>query len=70
MCEDMQVTLHDFAAEMRFDVQPIDVDTDPLLVQQYNELVPVLKLGEKTICHHFFDRQALVQALDAERSVN
>ena len=66
----MLFTLHEFADDLNISVHSIDVDSNKELQQQYNELVPVLNIGTRQICHHFFDRQALIQALDAERAVN
>jgi hypothetical protein len=47
-----------------FIIDVVDVDADDELVQQYDELVPVL-LGQKDgqesvqICHYFLDAEAL-----------
>ena len=41
----------------------IDIDRDPELVRRYDVMVPVLCLGEREICHHFFDESALLAAL-------
>jgi len=64
----MLYTLNEFASDLDFSVQLVDVDSNNQLQQQYNDLVPVLKLGAHTICYHFFDRQALLQALETERT--
>ncbi len=66
LCEDMLYTVNDFSNELNFSVVLVDIDEDPEIKQQFNELVPVLKLGNEEICHHFFDRQALYKALGAE----
>lgn len=68
LCDDMLFTLNDFSDNLNFSLTLIDVDEDPKTKQQFNDLVPVLKLEDKEICHHFFDRQALIQALGAERT--
>jgi len=70
LCEDMHFVLLELADDLVFSIQLIDVDSDQALVDQYNELVPVLKLGDAEICHHFFNYPALTEALDAERAVN
>ncbi|MEM8982200.1 MAG: glutaredoxin family protein [Pseudomonadota bacterium] len=49
----------------RADVSFIDIDDDPLLVERYNDAVPVLVHGEQEICRHFLDRDALTLALQA-----
>lgn len=63
LCEDMLAVLAVFREPMGFDVSVVDIDRDPALVEKYNALVPVLALGEREICHHFFDKLALEQAL-------
>ena len=68
LCEDMFYTLNDFSDELNFTVSSIDIDLDPATREQFNDLVPVLKLGDEEICHHFFDREALLQTLAAERT--
>ncbi len=68
LCEDMLYTLNDFSDELNFTVSSIDIDLDPATREQFNDLVPVLKLGDEEICHHFFDREALLQTLAAERT--
>jgi len=44
--------------------QEIDVDRDIDLIRRYDVLVPVLCVGEQEICHHFFDEEALLAALN------
>jgi thioredoxin reductase (NADPH) len=46
--------------------QEIDIDRDVELVRQYDVLVPVLCIGEREICHHFFDEKALLAALQQD----
>lgn len=38
-----------------FGIDVVDVDTDPALVEKYDERVPVLVAGGKEICHYFLD---------------
>ena len=70
LCEDMLYTLNDFSDDLSYSVSliDIDVDSDSTTREQYNDLVPVLKLGNEEVCHHFFDREALIQSLAAERN--
>jgi len=68
LCDDMLYTLNEFSDELNFSIRLIDIDTDKQLLQLYNDLVPVLKIGSEDICHHFLDRQALLKALEAERT--
>ena len=39
----------------RFELQIIDVDSDPALEQRYGELVPVLMSAERELCHYHLD---------------
>ena len=41
----------------------IDIDRDPELIRRFDTRVPVLCLGEREICHYFFDESALLAAL-------
>jgi len=67
LCDDMLQVLAVFREPLGFDVSIIDIDRDPALAEKYHAQVPVLCLGEREICHHFLDKQALEQAL-AEHS--
>ena len=64
----MLFTLNDFSGDLNFSLQMIDIDLDPVVREEFNDLVPVLKHGDEEICHHFFDREALIQSLAAERA--
>ena len=45
----------------------IDIDRDIDLIRRYDVLVPVLCIGEQEICHHFFDEEALLTALNQDQ---
>lgn len=59
LCEDLLAKLEALKSELGFRYQVFDVDADPALHARYNELVPVLKVGDVEICHHFLDEAAL-----------
>jgi len=62
LCEDMLVALQAMAAPgQHFEVDVIDVDADPALVERFDELVPVLfgRLDEPELCHYFLDEAAV-----------
>lgn len=64
LCQDMVALLRQYQQKVAFGLEIIDIDNDPQLVQQYNELIPVLigSDNEQTkICYHLLD----VTALDA-----
>ena len=55
LCHDMEAALAPLAAEFGVAVTVVDVDGDPLLKAQYDELVPVLLHGGNELCHYFLD---------------
>lgn len=65
LCEDMLEQLRLLQQQHSFEIDTVNIDTDPELVSQYGTLVPVLTLGEQQICHYFLDQAALLQALDS-----
>ena len=64
LCEDMLHVLHEFSEDLNFSLILVDVDEDPQTKKKYNELVPVLKLGDEEICHHFYDHRSLLKTLE------
>ena len=69
LCEDMLHALQALAPEGQpFEVDVIDVDADPALVERFDELVPVLygRLDEPELCHYFLDAEAVHAYLDRE----
>ena len=62
LCEDMLAALQALApAGQAFEVDVIDVDADPALLERFDELVPVLygRLDEPELCHYFLDEAAV-----------
>ena len=55
LCHAMEVALAPLAAEFEATVTVVDVDGDPLLEANYDELVPVLLHGGYELCHYFLD---------------
>jgi thiol-disulfide isomerase/thioredoxin len=55
LCDDMRQALAPLAAEYAFDLQVIDVDSDPKLERRYGEDIPVLLAGERELCRHRLD---------------
>lgn len=43
----------------QFDIETKDIDSDPLLRERYNTLVPVLAINREEICHYFLDPDKL-----------
>ena len=65
LCEDMLLSLQDYATELHFKVTLVDIDDNPELQQVYNEAVPVLMYNGREVCRHLLDPQALREALAA-----
>ena len=63
LCDDMLETLRRLQRTHAFHLDVVDVDDDPALISQYDELVPVLLSGETTVCYHHLDGDALVKSL-------
>ncbi len=42
-----------------FELTLVDIDSDPELIEKYNDLVPVLVGDAGEICHYFLDLVAL-----------
>ena len=64
LCDAMRRSLAAFSRdEQPISWREIDIDRDPELVRRYDARVPVLCLGDREICHFFFDRAALRAAL-------
>ena len=55
LCHEMEVAVAPLCEEFGVQLTVLDVDADPLLVERYDELVPVLLDGETEICHYFLD---------------
>ena len=54
LCDDMIAGLRELQAG-RFELQVIDVDSDPALEARFGELVPVLMSAEGELCHYHLD---------------
>ena len=64
LCHDMLAQLGPWKEKYGFELQVIDVDTDPVLEERFDELVPVLMENEVEICHWHLDTQRLAAHLD------
>ena len=66
LCEDMQNLLPAYLEEAGLALDTIYIDDDAVLEHEYGTLVPVLKAGEKEICHYFLDVKALQQYISEQ----
>jgi thioredoxin reductase (NADPH) len=64
LCDSMRKSLVAFSRNRQaIEWREIDIDRDVDLIRRYDILVPVLCLGDREVCHHFFDESALIAAL-------
>ncbi len=68
LCDDLLAALEALKTEYSFSIRVEDVDADPVLLERYDELVPVL-VGKKAdkeahLCHYFFDETRVRSFLD------
>ncbi|TDY02987.1 glutaredoxin family protein [Thiohalophilus thiocyanatoxydans] len=61
LCQAMLGQLQALQAQHDFLLDTVDIDGDPALETAYGELVPVLKHGEREICHYFLEFGKLQQ---------
>lgn len=61
LCEDMEASVPPYLEQAGIPLEIIYIDKDDQLEQLYGTLVPVLKAGEREICHYFLDIKALQQ---------
>lgn len=59
LCEDMLCALRSLAAASPFDIEYVDVDSDPALQARYGRIVPVLAGDDREICRSFLDEAAV-----------
>ncbi|VVD68079.1 glutaredoxin [Pandoraea eparura] len=65
LCDDMLAALEAMRPAWDFSITVIDVDSDPALEAQYDEIVPVLALGERELCRYRLDAAAVAAALQS-----
>jgi len=63
LCHQMLAELAPWQARFGFELVVIDVDSDPVLEERFNEMVPVLMDGETEICHWHLNTDSLAAHL-------
>ena len=66
LCEDMQNLLPAYLENAGLSLDIIYIDDNADLEQEYGTLVPVLKAGNREICHYFLDVKALQQYISEQ----
>ncbi|MCW8890665.1 MAG: glutaredoxin family protein [Sedimenticola sp.] len=64
LCEDMWHHLREIQEQRSFEVEFMNIDSDPGLQSRFGTLIPVLAAGERVICNYYLDPIALEQYLD------
>ncbi|MDR1227621.1 MAG: glutaredoxin family protein [Azoarcus sp.] len=60
LCHELIAALEPLAVRHGWRIEVVDVDEAPDLEARWNERVPVLLAGEREICHHRLDTEAVV----------
>jgi len=64
LCDEMIAGLHALQPQLAFQLEVLDVASDPSLEARYGELVPVLvDAANVEICHYWLDEDALRKRL-------
>jgi thioredoxin reductase (NADPH) len=63
----MLAALEALRGEHEFSVEVMDVDANPDWVVRYDQLVPVLVLGNEEICHYFLNTAKVREVLSRFR---
>jgi len=66
LCEEMKSTLSQVADQVSFALEEIDVDTSPVLQEQYGNDVPVLFINGRKAFKHRLTARELEQRLKRE----
>ena len=67
LCHDMEAVVRPLAAAFDVALELVDVDSDDELEALYGERVPVLRHGERELCHYFVDADELRTYLEGTR---
>lgn len=59
LCDETAAELRRLRASLGFDIREIDVDDDEALRTEYNDIVPVVAVGDRIIAHAPIDLAAL-----------
>jgi hypothetical protein len=63
LCDDMRAALEPLLVGTGARLEVIDVDSDPVLCERYDELVPVLVCDGVELCHYHLDESRVRAAL-------
>jgi len=61
LCTDMTQALERLRQELDFEINTVDIERDPQLVELYTTRVPVLVVDDVEICYYFLEEARLRQ---------
>lgn len=64
LCHEMQSGVEALRAELPFELDVLDIDSNGALLLRFNELVPVLMAGERELARYRLDEAALGRLRD------
>jgi glutaredoxin len=65
LCDEVKATLARLRRRAQFQLQEIDIDTDPELVRRFNDEVPVVFVEGKKAFKYFLNEQEFLRVLAA-----
>jgi hypothetical protein len=63
LCDETAAALRALSRDLRFTILEVDIDRDPALLERYNDIVPVVAVGERVIAQAPVDEGALRELL-------
>lgn len=64
LCGQMTDALKEWQDRFNFNVEIVDIDQDPALIERFAARIPLLALGDTEICEYFLDDKALFSAIE------
>ena len=59
LCEELLAALKQYQGRYSFDIEVVDVDSNPQLEERWGDKVPVLLDGDREVCHYYLDHDAV-----------
>jgi thioredoxin reductase (NADPH) len=59
LCEELLAALKQYQRRYDFEIEVLDVDSDPRLEEKWGDKVPVLLDGERELCHYHLDHDVV-----------
>jgi thioredoxin reductase (NADPH) len=66
LCDVMKNELESMDLAQTGSITMVDIDTDPEFARRFNDLVPVLFVNDKEVCHYKLNKERLLAILGSE----